>query len=96
MLSLPTIRIGRSKAASGKGTAATRTETPNFILPLPDNLISLASFPPSSLSDPDGLTESGTNGTGTENGNLESVTSGTATFNTQTAGSAYLYSATEI
>lgn len=60
----------------------------NFILPLPDNLLSLASFPPSSLSDPDGLTESGTNGT--ENGNLESVTSGTATFNTPTAGSAYL------
>jgi len=66
----------------------------NFILPLPDNLLSLASFPPSSLSDPDGLTESGTNGT--ENGNLESVTSGTATFNTPTAGSTYLYSATEI
>lgn len=48
------------------------------------------------MSDPDGLTESRTNGTGTENGNLESVTSGTATLNTPTAGSAYLYSATEI
>lgn len=54
----------------------------------------LTSFPPSSLSDPDGLKESGTNGTGTENGNPESVTSGTATFNTPTAGSAYLYSET--
>ncbi|KAL0295879.1 UNVERIFIED_CONTAM: Ribulose bisphosphate carboxylase large chain [Sesamum calycinum] len=30
----------------------------------------MASFPPSSLSDPDGLTESRTNGTGTENGPL--------------------------
>jgi hypothetical protein len=33
-------------------------------------------FPPSFLSDSDGLTESGTNGTGTENGNLESLPRG--------------------
>ena len=45
----------------------------NLILP---RVLSLASFPPSFLSDSDGLTESGTKGTGTENGKIEGLPRG--------------------